>query len=130
MLGFMCQLVRIAALATALGVGSVSAAFAQSASPVGLDPAVVTLIADNYRACVAIELAHVDANANGKLDGTEDAEFFADGEAFCQEELLAEMAHAARMAQLDTDIAAANAQVRATTAEIINGAKRQIGLEP
>jgi hypothetical protein len=79
---------------------------------------------------VAIELAHVDTNANGKLDGAEDVEFFADGEAFCQEELQAEMAHAARMAAVDTDIAAANAQVRAITAAIINGAKRQIGLEP
>ena len=126
----MRQLLRMATLATALGMGSVSAAFAQSASPVALDPAVVTLIGDNYRACVAIELVHVDINANGKLDGAEDAAFFADGEAFCQEELQAEMAHAARMAQFDTDIAAANAQVRATTAEIINGAKRQIGLEP
>jgi hypothetical protein len=118
------------ALAAALGVGTVSALSAQSASPGSLDPDVVTQIAGNYRACVALELEHVDSNANGKLDSTEDAEFFADGEAFCQEELQAEMAHAARVAQFDTDIAAANAQVQATTAEIINGAKRQIGLEP
>jgi hypothetical protein len=118
------------ALAAALGVGTVSAVSAQSASPGSLDPDVVTQIAGNYRACVALELEHVDSNANGKLDSTEDAEFFADGEAFCQEELQAEMAHAARVAQFDTDIAAANAQVQATTAEIINGAKRQIGLEP
>jgi hypothetical protein len=118
------------ALAAALGVGTVSAVSAQSASPGSLDPDVVTQIAGNYRACVALELKHVDSNANGKLDSTEDAEFFADGEAFCQEELQAEMAHAARVAQFDTDIAAANAQVQATTAEIINGAKRQIGLEP
>jgi hypothetical protein len=72
----------------------------------------------------------VDTNANGKLDATEDAELFADGEAFCQEELQAEMEHAARMAQLDTDIEAAQAQMEATMAEIINEAKRQIGLQP
>ena len=133
-LGLLRQLAGVAVLTSgliaALGVARISAVSAQSVSPDALDPTVVAQIAGNYRACVAFELKHVDANANGKLDSTEDADFFADGEAFCQEELQAEMAHAARMAQLDQEIDAAHAQIEATTADIISGAKRQLGLEP
>ena len=125
-----CVAALVAGLAAALGTAPALAASGQAALLDALDPAVVAQIAGNYRACIAIELSHVDANANGKLDGYEDAEFFADGAAFCQDELQGEMAHAARMAQFDTDIAAAHAQMEATTAEIINGAKQQLGLEP
>lgn len=128
----MRQLASVMILASGLiavvDVTSISAVSAQSASANALDPAVVAQIAETYRACVAFELTHVDTNANGKLDSTEDVDFFADGEAFCQEELQAEMAHAARLAQLDQDMDAAHAQIEATTADIISGAKQQLVL--
>lgn len=95
----------------------------------------VAEITANYRACLADELAAVDDNGNGKLDADEDVQFFADGEAYCQEELQRKMAHSKRMAagerrlaELKRQEAEALAEIEALTDAIIAGAQAELGL--
>jgi len=120
-----------------LTLGGVTAATAQQTVPIELDEAVVAEITANYRACLAEELAAVDDNGNGKLDADEDAQFFADGEAYCQEELEGDMAHATEIASLRAEQAAlqqraatARANIEALTDAIIAGAQADFGLNP
>jgi hypothetical protein len=132
--GGLKRLAKAGAAALMLG-GAAEAQEATNVSFEALDRSVVEQISDRYRECMIISLENVDENGNGKVDSNEDIEFYKEGEGFCQEELAGEVAHASEIADLKAGQAAAgeritvaHANIEATTARIIEGAKKQTGL--
>lgn len=102
-----------------------------------------------YQACINMGLEVVDINENGRIDPNEDAAFYRDGEAFCNDELQRDLVHEGRLAALNaqqaaaearTDaaetrtevaearIAAAEARMQAITDSLIADAREEVGL--
>lgn len=93
--------------------------------PLGIDPKTMQQIQANYAKCVGSFLALADENGNGKIDGDEDQGFYRYGEASCNKDLRGRLLHAAKIAELDQQIAAAEERTAASEARIAD-ARRQI----
>ncbi|MGB1207577.1 MAG: hypothetical protein ACPG7W_00095 [Paracoccaceae bacterium] len=127
-------------LSEACGIGDVGAYIAQYGQrvmlelyppqiyPLGMASEVMAEIEARYASCLAEELAAVDDNANQRLDPGEDAAFYREGEAHCNQELQSDMQHAGQMARLNTKRDQIYARLSARTEAIIAGARRQAGL--
>ncbi|PCH75118.1 MAG: hypothetical protein COC12_01855 [Rhodobacteraceae bacterium] len=117
--------------------------------PLGIDPRTMEQIQANYAQCVGEALKVVDTDGNGQINGDENSNLYRFEEKFCNEELQGEMLHAAKIAELDQQIAAAEErtaaaeermaaseertadaqrQIEAITNGLINGAREEAGI--